>query len=213
MKYEAVIFDFDGVIAKTMEDNYQAWKMAFKSYGIIIDHLEYFLLEGLNGKAVAETILKRRNMDAGLADTVSGLKEKYYFDHHNFEFYPGISHLIDRVRHRFKIGLVSGASSERLKQTVPHGFLDKMQVIITGDAVRNSKPHQEPYLLAGKTLSVNARNCLAVDNAPLGIESAKKAGMDCVAVCTTLKRKHLGQADFIVRNIEALALFFYHLMS
>ena len=213
MKYEAVIFDFDGIIAKTMEDNYLAWKMAFKAYNVVIGHLEYFLLEGMNGKAVAETILKRRNMDVGLAEAVSGLKGKYYFNHHTFELYPGIFPLIDRIRHRLKIGLVSGASTKRLKQTVPHGFLDKMEVIITGDTVRNSKPHPEPYLSAGKTLSVNAGNCLAVENAPLGIESAKEAGMDCVGVCTTLDRKHLGQADFIVRDIDSLASFFYNMMN
>jgi HAD superfamily hydrolase (TIGR01509 family) len=213
MKYEAVIFDFDGVIAKTMEDNYRAWKIAFNSLDVDIGRLEYFLLEGLNGKAVAETILKRRNRDISLADAISALKEKYYFNHHTFELYPGIYQLVDHIRNRLKIGLVSGASSKRLKQTVPHEFLDKMEVVISGDAVRNSKPHQEPYLSAGKALSVNARNCLAVENAPLGIESAKEAGMDCVAVCTTLKRNHLEQADYVLRNIDSLILFFYNLMD
>ena len=41
-KYKAILFDFDGVIGKTMEDNYQAWKNAFSMHNITIDKKEYF---------------------------------------------------------------------------------------------------------------------------------------------------------------------------
>ena len=47
-----------------------------------------------------------------------------------------------------------------------------------------------------------------VENAPLGIESAKKAGMDCIAVCTTLARHHLSSADIIVEDIDMLLNYF-----
>lgn len=46
-KYKAILFDFDGVIGKTMEDNYRAWEYAFSKYSIKIDKTEYFLLEGM----------------------------------------------------------------------------------------------------------------------------------------------------------------------
>ena len=48
MNYKAVLVDFDGVIGKTMEDNYNAWANALNTVGISMDKNDYFLLEGLN---------------------------------------------------------------------------------------------------------------------------------------------------------------------
>ncbi|MBC8472845.1 MAG: HAD hydrolase-like protein [Planctomycetes bacterium] len=75
MKYKAVIFDFDGVIGKTMEDNYRAWSKAFSCYSLSLAREEYFLLEGMNPRSVAETILKKNNMDSTLVGTIAKLKE------------------------------------------------------------------------------------------------------------------------------------------
>ena len=48
ISYKYVWFDFDGVIGKTMEDNYNAWAYALNTVGISMDKNDYFLLEGLN---------------------------------------------------------------------------------------------------------------------------------------------------------------------
>ena len=208
MKYEAVIFDFDGVIGKTMGDNYRAWSKAFNHHNIQLGEEEYFLLEGMNAGTVAETILKKNNMDTILAEEIADQKERYYLEENSFEFYRGVLKLIEALQARFKLGLVSGASSGRLKETVPERFLKKFGAVVTGDLVKKSKPHPEPYIVVGKKLAVVPKDCLAVENAPFGIESAKIAGMDCIAVCSTLKREHLCRADFIVEDIDSLITFF-----
>jgi HAD superfamily hydrolase (TIGR01509 family) len=207
MKYEVVIFDFDGTIGITMEDNYQAWSKTFDQFNVSLSREEYFLMEGMNARTVAETILKKNNIDPGLAVKIAQLKEQYYLEDNSFEFYPGVLELINALRGRFRLGLVSGAGTERMRNTVTGEFLENFEVVITGDAVENSKPNPECYLLAAKILSVPPQECLAVENSPLGIESAKRACMDCVAVCSTLDRKHLGRADFVVDDISALYTF------
>ena len=53
-QYKAILFDFDGVLGKTMEDNYTAWAHSFAPYGVKIKREEYFLLEGAPPKKVAE---------------------------------------------------------------------------------------------------------------------------------------------------------------
>ena len=204
MKYEAVIFDFDGVIGKTMEDNYRAWSKAFGQYAVALDREEYFLLEGMDLRAVAESILMRRGKDSVLSGTIAELKEQYYIEDNSFEFYPGALALIDVLRERFKLALVSTANSKRLKKTVSKSFLRNFESVVTGDAVNNLKPHPEPYLTASKDLCIPPPQCLAVENAPLGIESAKAAQMDCVAICSTLDRMHLARADFILDHIGLL---------
>jgi beta-phosphoglucomutase len=79
-----------------------------------------------------------------------------------------------------------------------------MDVIITGDKVYNCKPHPEPYLNAAKALSVGPLECVVVENAPVGIESAKSAGMYCIAICSTLERRYLEKADMIIDKFADL---------
>lgn len=207
-KYEAVVFDFDGVLGMTMEDNYRAWAKAFSSYGIVLGREEYFLMEGMNTTAVAETILRKHGMNCASADAIAAMKEANYLAENSFEFYPGALDLIEILNRSFRLGLVTGGSLPRLKKTAGDDFLQKFIVCVTGDMVKNPKPHPEPYLTAASRLHLPPQKCLAIENAPLGIQSAKKAGMDCVAICSTLDREYLRQADFVVDDIAALSAMF-----
>ncbi len=212
-KYQAVLFDFDGVIGQTMEDNFQAWAYAFSTINITLKKVEYFLLEGMNTKNVAQTILNKHGQNENLASTIVLLKENHYLEHNSFEFYPNIINFIDSIRENFKLALVTGASSKRLKKTVSdEGFLKKFAITIAGDNVQNPKPDPEPYLLAAKFLNIFPSACLVIENAPLGIESAKKAGMDCVAICSTLKREYLSKADFIIDDTSLLKTLFQEII-
>ena len=62
------------------------------------------------------------------------------------------------------------------------------------------KPAPDPYL-AAEFLKVLPKFWLVIENAPLGIESAKKARMDYIAISSSLGKKYLQQADRIVESI------------
>ena len=70
--------------------------------------------------------------------------------------------------------------------------------------VTNNKPHPEPFLMASKKLNIGYDNCLVIENAPLGIISAKKAKMRCIAITNTNNRFILKDADFIIDNFQDL---------
>ncbi len=206
MRYKAILFDFDGVIARTMEDNFSAWSYAFSQFGINIEEQEYFLMEGATTKDVAKTFSIRNNLDLDLSDQIVKAKERHYLENNRFSFYPGVEALIARLkRFNYRIGLVSGAGRTRLQNSGVDRFLEQFDVIVTGDDVAKGKPDPEPYLQAARRLALDPRDCLVVENAPLGIQSAKRAMMDCVAVCTTLGRDHLGEADRIIEKVSDLA--------
>jgi HAD superfamily hydrolase (TIGR01509 family) len=76
-------------------------------------------------------------------------------------------------------------------------------IVVTGSDVREGKPDPEIYLLAASRLGVSPRDCLAIEDAPAGIASAKAAGMECWAVRTEYTRGlDLGRPD---RVFEALS--------
>ncbi|MEW6557331.1 MAG: HAD family phosphatase [Elusimicrobiota bacterium] len=203
-KYKAVLFDFDGVIGKTMEDNYKAWNYAFSKYGIEIDKTEYFLLEGMSVEKIAEHFLRQNSKNLNLVSKIVKLKEKSYIQNNKFSLYPGVKHLIPKLKKNgYLLGLVSGGIFERIKKSLKK-FLKFFDVVITGDKIKKCKPNPIPYLTAVKKLKVEPSRCLVVENAPLGIESAKRAGIYCIAVCSTLNKKYLKKADKIINNLVEL---------
>lgn len=204
-KYKAFIFDFDGVIGRTMDDNYEAWRHVLSQCEIVFDKQEYFLIEGLSSVEVARHFLPAKYHDNESLKMIAKMKDHYYLDNHRFSFYDGVNELILMIKsERKKIGLVSGASIGRLKNTVPTEFVRLFDVIVTADMCANCKPHPEPYLKAAGILQIEPKACVAIENAPAGIASAKMAGMACIAVASTVGREHLINADIIINKIIEL---------
>lgn len=201
---KAILFDFDGTLADTMEDNFLAWKYAFSKYGISINREDYFPLEGLLLIEVARTISKKYNLVIDNFNDLVELKNKFYLSNNKFRFYPGVDLLIKKLKEKYKLALVSASPREKILKTVSKDFLDNFSTIISGDDVVNGKPNPEPYLTALKKLEINNENAIVVENAPLGIQSAKSAGIYCIGVCSTLEKEHLIQADKIIQNIGDL---------
>ena len=203
-KIKAILFDFDGVLANTMEDNFLAWQKAFKDYEIDIKKKDYFPLEGMELIKVARKISDKykANLDP---ETIVKLKNKYYLKNHFLVFYPKVEVLIDLLkRNKCLLALVSASPREKLCGTVPVEFLKKFGVVISGEDSKNGKPSPTPYLNAVKILGVLPEECIVVENAPLGIKSAKKAGMYCIAICSTLDKSFLSEADEIIDKFEDL---------
>ncbi|MFA6099059.1 MAG: HAD family phosphatase [Patescibacteria group bacterium] len=69
-----------------------------------------------------------------------------------------------------------------------------------------SKPNPDIFLYAAKQLGIDPSDCLVFEDAPNGIEAARRAGMRCVALATTFPREHLGQATIIVDSYNEINL-------
>lgn len=209
MKFKAVLFDFDGVIADTMEDNYLAWHRAFKHYNVEISKQEYFLLEGLPVLEVARTLSGKHGLENADFHELAGLKGKYYRENHSFRFYPEVQGILENLRSRDLLtAIVSASTMERLKHTLAPQFLRAFDSVVSGDDTPVGKPNPAPYLKAIRDLNLKPPECVVVENAPLGITAAKKAGAYCVALTTTLERKYLQEADKILENHKQLAHYF-----
>jgi beta-phosphoglucomutase len=92
----------------------------------------------------------------------------------------------------YRLALVTGSARSVVEESlVPTGVADLFEVVVTGDEVERGKPDPEPYSTAARRLGVAPAHCLAVETAPLGVRSARTAGMVCVALETTLPAERL----------------------
>jgi beta-phosphoglucomutase len=206
-QFTAVLFDFDGVIADTPKDNHRAWVAALAPYGIPFPELEFYRNEGAQTIEIAAVQLAKHGQSTDAAKQIAAAKDTFYQAQHSLSFYPkAIETVLLLSAAGFKTGLVTGAKSERVTTTVPNTVLAHFDTIVTGDDVARGKPDPEPYLLAARRLGKNPGKCLVVENAPLGVRSAKAAQMKCLALTTTLPMEELSNADYFLGNIAELYL-------
>lgn len=205
-KIKGILFDFDGVLAKTMEDNYKAWKSAMKDFGANLKGSDYYPLEGIPVKDIAIKFCQKFNINESFCKEIVDKKERYYLRNHHFEFYPGVEKFIDLLKSKkILLGLVTAALSERLQNTVSENFLKKFDTIVSGERTPRGKPYPDPYLQGLSDLNLTSDECVVIENAPMGIKSAKKANLYCFAVCSTLDKSFLKEADEIVEEFKDLS--------
>jgi HAD superfamily hydrolase (TIGR01549 family) len=78
-----------------------------------------------------------------------------------------------------------------------HGFFD---AIVGAHDVARGKPNPDLFLLAARRLDVDPASCLVFEDAPHGIEAARRAGMRAVAIATMLPAEELGAPDHVVAS-------------
>lgn len=105
---------------------------------------------------------------------------------------------------RVPLGLVTSANTAWAR-TCLGDLLDAFAVVVTRDDVTNGKPHPEPYQVACLRLGVPAAACVAVEDAPAGVASARAAGVGrVVAVAGTFTREQLAEAHVVVDGLDAV---------
>lgn len=203
--HKAVLFDFDGVLGKTMEDNFRAWQLAMRDLGADIAPEEYFPLEGMKVAVLAETLCRMKGIACEAPEDIVRRKEAYYFAHHSFELYPGVRELVARLKEKGVLqAIVTAGRMDRLQKTVDGSFLRLFDAIVTGDKTERGKPFPDPYLMGAREVGYDPVECIVVENAPLGIQSAKAAGAYCIAIASTMGREYLREADEIIEEFKDL---------
>jgi beta-phosphoglucomutase len=201
---QAVLFDFDGVVVRSMEDHYEGWRKALEEYGIEMSPEEVYIMEGAGVEELASQFTRKFNLPVEETPRIIQKKQIYYDQIKKIEFYPYLIDVFEWIKEKnLKTGLVTGGESDRVFDALEnYGLLGRFEVIVTGNDVQHTKPSPEPYLRAARLLDVEPAECIVIENAPLGIQSAKNAGMPCIAVATTLSPMYLKLADVVADNLE-----------
>jgi len=208
---KAILFDMDGVIVDSLHYHYLAWDKMFRDRGgKVIEHT-VLLHEGRNSREILPILMEETkvHIPENEWDDFIEQKREYYRSIVELKYFPNVFETIQELKSRgLKTALVTASARKNMEKAIPEDKRQLFDVILTAENFRKAKPNPDPYLEAQKRLSVSVNECVVVENAPLGIEAAKNAGMICIAVETTLGREYLTQADFIINSIEELLGFF-----
>jgi beta-phosphoglucomutase len=103
----------------------------------------------------------------------------------------------------FKLAVGSSGPRENVELLVNSlNLLEKFSVLITAAEIENGKPAPDVFLSAAEKVNVKPENCIVVEDAPVGIEAARRAEMKSIALTTTHNEKELLDADLIVKDLS-----------
>ncbi len=200
-----VFFDLDGVILDSMKYHAKAWLEAFSYFGLTFKEEEIYLHEGAIELDTAKGLFLRRGINPTQEFFAKAFRlqkqiflEKYAKLVRPFPEVPEI--LFSLKKEGRMLALVTSSHAEILAKVFPKNLAKFFDLILTGDKVGRRKPFPDPYLKALEGLMAKNEESMVVENAPAGIQSAKSAGLFCVAIKTTLPEEHLKQADLIVED-------------
>jgi beta-phosphoglucomutase len=205
----AIILDMDGVVLDSMPTHLLTWQRTLAPLGIELTADDLYPLEGVPTESTAKLLTERLLGQAcsdeearRLADAKRALFDRLF----DPTFVPGILPLLYDLQGRgYRLGLVTGSARSVVDGSLaPTGVTGLFDTVVTGDQVSRGKPAPEPYERAAASLELPPDKCLAVENAPLGIQSAKAAGMACVALETTLSAEQLPAADRVFPDAVSL---------
>jgi beta-phosphoglucomutase len=209
----ALIFDMDGVLVDSNPFHVQKW-------------IEFLHERGIpyNAEDLPKQVLGSRNDTAFRRffgrDLREGEIEKLSEDleaRFRAAFRPhaqpllGLKTLMDECRAE---GIPLAVASSAMTKNVDF-VVDTLKLrsyfasIVTGDDVSRPKPDPEIYIQAAERLTLAPAKCVAFEDSFVGIESAKRASMKCVAIASTFPAEELRsqtQADLVVKNFEELNL-------
>ncbi len=207
---KAVIFDMDGIIIDSEPIASEVVIKVLKEYGKEpIFHPDGNVQEvGITDLEDWTKMKARYHLDEDVQVLIDKM-QKLLFDRLNsgIEPMPGLIELLDFLEEKkVKIGLASSSGSPRIELILSKlGIRDRFKTIISGESLVQSKPHPEIYEKAAQMLGEKPENCLALEDAEHGVESAYQANLKVIAIPnSSTKNQNFTHATKIINSLADL---------
>jgi len=211
---KGIFFDMDGVLFDSMPMHAESWLQTFREAGIKILEEEPFLNEGSTALfTVRKMFRKYRNQEVGpeIAEQYKNRKHEIMSAMPEPKIMSGMQNLLSRITESgIQCWVVTGSAQKTLVDRLENEFQGSLfrNNMVTAFDVKIGKPHPEPYLQAILKSGFDTNQTIVIENAPLGVESAKAAGLFTIAINTgpldSEVLYHAG-ADIVFSGSEELA--------
>ena len=215
---QAVIFDFDGVIADSEPLHFRAFQQALADDGLeLTPKLYYSRYLGFDDVGMFQAFAEDHAvpMDAArLTELVArkGARLQALLTGGSVLF-PGAVEFVRAAANAVPIAIASGALRHEIDEVIEAaGVANLFAAIVASGDTPESKPSPAPYKLAFERLrdasgaALDPRRCVAIEDSRWGLESARGAGLRCVGVTNSYPADELTGAELVVAGLQALTL-------
>ena len=202
----AFIFDMDGTIVDNMAFHTKSWVTFFQRRGQDIDADEFFrATAGRQGKEIIRSYMGEDLHDDEVAQ-LNREKEAVYrelYEPHR-KAIDGFDGLVAHAKaHGVALAVATSAPKENITFTLDGLDLRRHFDAVVGAAdVERGKPHPDVFLKAAERVGAAPADCIVFEDAPLGVEAARRAGMRCVVLTTTLPADAFAGFDNVIKIVR-----------
>ena len=182
---KAIIFDCDGTLVDSMPVHFVAWHETMERYGISFSEDRFYSLGGVPSDRIVELLASEQGITLDVV-AVAHEKEQAFLD--RIEWLVPIEAVVEIVRQNRGIKPIAVASGgfrsiiqRQLLQIAMHDWFD---AVVTAEDTAKHKPEPDVFLEAARRLGTAAEHCVVFEDADLGVEAARRAGMQCIDVRT-----------------------------
>lgn len=201
---KAVLWDMDGTLIDSATTHFQAWKETLAVDGFELNNDNFAAYFGRRNDDIIRAYLGE-GVDPNRMERISLDKEVRYrawIRRDGMSLLPGVHRWLKRLR---DAGWKQAVASSAPRLNVEAGLevtqlANYFDTLVTAEDVVVAKPDPAVYLLAAERLGAAPDRCVVVEDAPAGIEGARRAGMKSVGICVL----HKLSADRAVRSMEEL---------
>ena len=203
----AVIFDMDGVLVDSYDAHYESWRRLAAEQGAGYSREQFARSFGRTSREILaeDWPVPLRADQIPAADR---RKEELYrrIIRADYPGMPGATTLVAAL-HDAGFALAIGSSGPRANIEV---VLEQTQVgdwfgaVVSGEDVHRGKPDPEIFQIAAARLGAAPDRCAVIEDAPLGVEAARRAGMTPIALTGTATREQLAAAACVVDRLDEL---------
>ena len=177
----------DGVLIDAMPFHAEAMKIAIKEEtNYEIDKKIVYQLEGMPSNNLVKEIFTKYNinkeLDQELIEKISERKKQLFKEIEDTHLIEGVPDLIKMLNEcKCLKAIVTGAAKKEIELTIDKMIgLKNFDVVVSGEDVEAGKPNSDPFVVALQKMNIKSSECIVVENAPLGVEAANKAGIRCI---------------------------------
>ena len=181
--YDALLFDCDGTLADTMPAHYRAWLHVTAGHGIAFDENRFYGLGGRPTRDILATLAREAGIDIDLEHGVKQKEQAFLAQLDRVEAIDPVIDVVRRSRGRVPMAVVTGGYRSVCTRILEHvGIADAFDTLVASEDTSLHKPDPEPFLEAARRLGARPRRCVVWEDSDLGIEAARRAGMEWVDV-------------------------------
>jgi beta-phosphoglucomutase family hydrolase len=206
----AALFDWDGVVIDSSRQHEKSWHALAEEERRDLPPGFFLRSFGMkNEKIIPE--LFHWTTEAGEIRRLSLRKEALYREiirREHIAALPGVRRLLDELRGGgIPCAIASSTPRANIDAVIEDlGLTGYFEAVVAGEDVTHGKPHPEVFLLAASKLNMPPERCVVLEDAHVGIEAGKAAGMKVVAVATTHAKETLEGADLVLERLTELKL-------
>ena len=205
---KAIFFDFNGVIIDDETIQMKAYQEVLRGHEIALTEELYFGALGMDDKTFVKSMFENARKplpDAVLENVLDAKTDLHRQMIEELPLFPGVLTFLKAASRDFSLGLVSMASKVEVSYVFQRANLTPLfSIVVTAEDASVCKPAADCYL-AGldklneqrqheRKLPLLAAECLAVEDSPPGIQSARAAGMRTLGVTNTVSEAALREA-------------------